>query len=277
VLAQEARAALTARLRARRAPGERSAPPAVVPLNDGPAERPLVFFHALGGTVYPYGHLARELAADFRVFGVPAPLLEGGGLDELVTRHLAALQAAQGEGPYRLAGWSLGGMLAFEIARRLDPAQVLGVALLDSPSWLPDLGEPAAGESAGWFVADAARSLGPAAGERPDPSTTAVDDQLRWLAARLDPHADPDVQLPELTRRLAVFEGLNTAVAGYRPSGFLDADALVVDVEESPNSTGRWAAVLPPGVRLRRLPGTHYSFLQPPLVTSVAALLREGP
>lgn len=274
---------LTARLRGRRNTGERSArpdPPAVVPINEGPNDRPLVLFHALGGTVYPYGHLARELASEFRVFGLPAPRMAcdgGGGLDELVTRHLHALQSSQVAGPFRLAGWSMGGILAFEIARRLDPAQVLGVALLDTPAWLPVLDTVGEQESAGQFVTDAARSLGPSAGPRPDPSSTPVAGQLRWLAARLDPRADPDGMVPELQRRLLAFEGLNAAIAGYRPSGRLDADALVVDVEESPNSTGRWADVLPATVRLRRLPGTHYSLLQPPLVTSVAALLREGP
>lgn len=275
VLTQDQRSTLAARLRRGRTAG-RAAGPTVVTLNDGPPDRPLVLFHALGGTVFPYGHLARELTVDFRVLGVPAPHDErADDLDALVTQHLAVLRAAAGEGPYRLGGWSMGGILAFEIARRLGPGEVTSVALLDTPFWLPACDDPDEAEFAARFVADAARSLG-SVPRRPDPRTVTVDEQLHWLAEQLDPRAAPGEMGPELRRRLAAFCTNTRVLAGYRPSGPLTADALVVDVDESPNSSRRWCEVLRGDVRTRSLAGTHYSFLQPPLVTAVAALLREG-
>ena len=38
----------------------------------------------------------------------------------MVDAYTEAIQAAHPDGPYRLAGWSMGGVVAFEIARRLE-------------------------------------------------------------------------------------------------------------------------------------------------------------
>lgn len=290
MLTQEQRALLVARLRQGRATSTRPAGDSassaqsvtptnsVMQLNDGPAERPLVLFPALGGTVYPYGHLARDLAGDFRVLGVPAPNGEPdaeGSLDALITRHLRVLRQAVPTGPYRLAGWSMGGVLAFEIARRLEPGEVAFVGLLDAPFWLPDDPEPDDQEFTGWFVADAARSLGPAEHTRPDPRTTSADAQLRWLAGQLDPSAEPEQLLGELRQRYAAFRTNSRILAGYRPSGPLHADGLIIDVEESPNSSRLWSDMLLGSARICSLKGNHYSFLQPPLVSRLSELLRE--
>lgn len=37
----------------------------------------------------------------------------------LATRLIKVMRQAQPEGPYRLAGWSFGGVLAYEIAQQL--------------------------------------------------------------------------------------------------------------------------------------------------------------
>ncbi|HET9116590.1 MAG TPA: thioesterase domain-containing protein [Pseudonocardiaceae bacterium] len=278
MLTQAQRAVLAARLRQGRTTGTQSSGNPIVQLNDGPAQRPLVVFHALGGTVYPYGHLARDLTGDFQVYGVLAPHGEPdaeGSLDALVARHLRVLRRIVPTGPYRLAGWSMGGVLAFEIARRLAPDEVAFVGLLDAPFWLPDDPEPDDQQFAGLFVADAARSLGPAQHTRPDPDTTSVNGQLRWLAGQLDSNAEPEQLLPELQRRYAAFRVSTRVLAGYRPSGLLPADGLIIDVEESPNTSRLWRDVLLGSVRMCSLEGNHYSFLQPPLVSRVSALLRE--
>ncbi len=63
-------------------------------------------------------------------------------LDEVADGCVEALVAAQGRGPYRLSGWSMGGVLAFLIAQRLwrRGEEVALLALFDSPA--PQSGEP---------------------------------------------------------------------------------------------------------------------------------------
>jgi thioesterase domain-containing protein len=55
-------------------------------------------------------------------------------VEELAEVYLARLLRQQPEGPYRLAGWSSGGLLALEVASRLESMgrNVAGVALIDT-------------------------------------------------------------------------------------------------------------------------------------------------
>nr|WP_244875145.1 thioesterase domain-containing protein [Xanthomonas cannabis] len=55
-------------------------------------------------------------------------------MEELATRLLAGLRAVQPQGPYRVAGWSFGGLLAYEMACQLLACdeQVEFVGLVDT-------------------------------------------------------------------------------------------------------------------------------------------------
>jgi thioesterase domain-containing protein len=280
MLSDAHRAALSARLRQRPAkPVATTVATGGVRLNDGPADRKLVLFHAIGGTVYAYGHLARELAGDFQVWGVPAPEKDAGGADasltSLIQCHLQVLRRLQPVGPYRLAGWSMGGILAYEIARILlsQGERVIAVGLLDSPYWLPaELTEDDA-EFAGWFVSDATRSFDAALGAPPDPATTGVVEQLDWLADRLGGGAELRAALDQ---RYQAFRDNTEMLAGYRPSGPLASDTLIVDVEESPNMSRLWQGATQGRATLFSMAGTHYSFLQPPGVVELATAVRAA-
>src|SRR5437879_1588269 len=55
-------------------------------------------------------------------------------IEEMADQHLRSLRQIQPTGPYDLGGWSLGGLIAFEMARRLEAAgeDVGTLALFDS-------------------------------------------------------------------------------------------------------------------------------------------------
>jgi thioesterase domain-containing protein/NAD(P)-dependent dehydrogenase (short-subunit alcohol dehydrogenase family)/acyl carrier protein len=121
-------------------------PPTVIPLvpQDGPA-RPFFVVHPLGGNVLCYQALARHLGPR-PVYGLQAPGLDGpegpcANLEELAAWHLDAVRRVQPSGPYLLAGFSMGGAVAYEMARQL----VLGgetvglLALMDT--YAPNDGE----------------------------------------------------------------------------------------------------------------------------------------
>lgn len=271
MLSDTQRAALAARLRKRASGPVSSGPAGAVRLNDGPTGCRLLLFHAVGGTVYQYGHLALELASDFQVWGLPAPA-GSGSLQALIQSHLRVLRQLQPAGPYRLAGWSMGGILAYEIARQLldEGEQVIAVGLLDSPFWLPaELAEEEA-VFVSWFVSDAARSLGASVGPPPDPAVASAAQQLDWLAEQLG----GSTMRAEVQQRYQVFRANTEMLAGYQPSGLLDADALIVEVEESPNMTELWQETTRGTSTRLAMAGNHYSFLQPPAVGEVAAAIR---
>src|SRR5262249_43691494 len=94
--------------------------------------------HPVGGNVICYAELARQLGPEqpFYAFQTPQP---GEGrklntIENLAAHYLEYLPEIQPRGPYRLGGWSMGGVIAFEMARRLvDRGEVVElVALIDS-------------------------------------------------------------------------------------------------------------------------------------------------
>ena len=91
-----------------------------------PADVPLFLLHDAWGDVDVYRPLAELLVGTGPVYGVRRGLVEPDGcrrsIDELADEHAARLVAARPEGAFRLAGFSFGGLVAFETARRLTAA-----------------------------------------------------------------------------------------------------------------------------------------------------------
>ncbi|MFP5285448.1 MAG: alpha/beta fold hydrolase, partial [Thermoanaerobaculia bacterium] len=120
-------------------PAQPARPKALVQLQAGDGSRPPFFcVHAIGGSVFSYGELARSLGPSQPFYGVQSPGLDGGPLlDEvpaMAAAYLAELEAAAPNGPVLLGGWSFGGVVAFEMARQLRARgrEVPLVLLLDS-------------------------------------------------------------------------------------------------------------------------------------------------
>src|SRR5206468_4134770 len=82
-------------------------------------------------------------------------------LAAMVDTYLTDLRSVQPAGPYRLGGWSMGGAVAYEIARRLVAAgeRVVLLALLDAPSRMPPAPDLTDAQLTAIFAADAARTL----------------------------------------------------------------------------------------------------------------------
>ncbi|WP_019925385.1 amino acid adenylation domain-containing protein [Nocardia sp. BMG111209] len=94
----------------------------IVTLRRGPSARSVYFVHPLGGELLAYRELAHASTAPVRLLGIgwtgePPPF--GRTLAELARGHVAQLRTIEPDGPYRLAGWSFGGVLAYEMAQQL--------------------------------------------------------------------------------------------------------------------------------------------------------------
>ena len=262
----------------------------LVALSSGKAESPLFLVHPVGGTVSAYAPLGQELADTFKVYGLESPALSDGAvassLADLVTDYTRRIQAVQPAGPYALAGWSMGGVIAFEIARRLEQAgaDVSLLVLLDAPFAIPGGHPSGAAELAARFVADAAHSLGLDPAAAPDPAAVPPAGQLAWLAGQLaggsaaangDP-AERDAIEARLQRRFGLFAAHSRMLAGYRPAGSrVRAATLIVSAASSLNAPARalWPGQLNGEVSVLSVESDHYEFLRPPLVQDVGAAI----
>lgn len=106
-----------------------------------PRGRRLPFFcvHAVGGNVLEYYDLARHLGRDqpfyaFQSRGLDESQLPHTCIEDMAAHYVKELREFQPEGPYLIGGRSLGGTIAFEMARQLNAqGQEIGLlALLDS-------------------------------------------------------------------------------------------------------------------------------------------------
>jgi len=287
---------------------EPTAGSSLLSLSAGAGDLPLVLIHPIGGTVFGYTQLAAELAATFRVYGLQAPGLAepaaiAASLDDLVTDYTRQIRAALPDGPYRLAGWSMGGVIAFEITRRLEQAgaEVALLALLDAPYAIPAARRPGPDQLAADFLADAARSLGWDPDLLPDPATTTAAEQLAWLGRQLGAHdtatstgrpgpgalgahgtsqpsRDPGAGVTtQLVQRFDVFHAHTKMLAGYTATEPpVHAPTLIVSADGSANApmNPNWQRVVAGPVSTLQVSSDHYDFLRFPLVADVATAIR---
>ncbi|MFH9769694.1 amino acid adenylation domain-containing protein [Streptomyces microflavus] len=108
-----------------------------------PGDRsPVHCVHPAGGLSWCYAGLIRHLPADVPIYGLQA---QGVGeatadeplpttLEELASHYASRIREVQPEGPYRLLGWSTGGIIAHAIAAVLQEAdqEVELLAILDA-------------------------------------------------------------------------------------------------------------------------------------------------
>lgn len=122
-------------LAARLTPDDGRATPVqnVLPLADGNGE-PLVCVHPAGGLALPFRGLAARLGhLDIPVTGLqlPDPHPEGTDVEGLAARYVDTVQQVHPTGPYRLLGYSFGGVVAqtmtAELLRRGEEVSYLGI------------------------------------------------------------------------------------------------------------------------------------------------------
>jgi thioesterase domain-containing protein/acyl carrier protein len=113
----------------------------LVEIQRGDGGMPIFCVHGGGGNVVGFRDLARLLGADQPVYGIQARGLYDDrppdtSVEEMAAHYVALVRVAWPRGPYALAGFSFGGVVAFEMARQLTAsgARVTLLALLDTPA-----------------------------------------------------------------------------------------------------------------------------------------------
>ncbi|WP_460724205.1 non-ribosomal peptide synthase/polyketide synthase [Nocardia heshunensis] len=125
---------------------------------------PLFCVHSVSGVAWSYTGLLPHLEPDRPVYGLQLPHLteKTSGADtveQLARRYIAEMKTVQPQGPYHVLGWSLGGLIAYEIAVQLTRAgeRVALLALLDSRILAdePEIADASAGELLAALLGDA--------------------------------------------------------------------------------------------------------------------------
>jgi phthiocerol/phenolphthiocerol synthesis type-I polyketide synthase D len=262
---------------------------AVRVLREGP-ESPLLLFHPGGGDTGVYRQLVE-------LIGLPAygfDRVEGTDtVEQRVARLMPELRRLRPDGPYRLAGWSFGGFLAFEAAQQLTAAgeSVELLALIDPILPLP--------EPTGVPEIELLRRRFHRFEEFLQTSYGARVKLPLARLARLDDEAQAELLVATILAADVVDRRVSTAILAHQRRSFLDARLLeryrparyagsvVFYSSESPVPGGLrdprfdrsdaargWDAVCP-NLEIVTVSGHHLSLLDPPHVTVIARHLAD--
>jgi acetoacetyl-CoA synthetase len=113
--------------------------PPLLLLKAGTDRPPIFIAHGLGDTVLDLFRLVKTIESTHPIYGMQARGIDGvdaplASVEEMAQFHLEAIKQLQAHGPYFLIGYSLGGLVALEIAQRLSAGgeKVAMLALVDS-------------------------------------------------------------------------------------------------------------------------------------------------
>ena len=254
------------------------------PLRPGGERPPLFLVHPSGGSTVPYIPLVRLLDAGQPAFGIDAAGLDGGQpaeADAMIDSYLAQILAAQPQGPYHLAGWSVGGALAFGIAAalRLRGAAVGLLALLDAFDWEPRDLEP---DPVGLLLQFADTVAGSVGAPLPDLDAQRLRElpsSERFavvLAALVKSGVATSGVAGFIRQRLTAFSAIVTALNGWHAPRYDGRIDLVYAADGPGAGQARfWSSVTTGPVVVHAAPGDHYTMMQPPNVSVTARLLQD--
>jgi len=223
-----------------------------------------------------FAPLLRYLHEDTPIFG-----LQSRGLDPDVEPHrelrrmardyIAEIREAQTSGPYALFGWSMGGPLAYEVARQLTEAgEAVSLLAAGDSDVVADLKElqryvwPILMRNTLRLEVDPDEYL----------ELESADRAARVARLAIDSGAFPaDSDMRTLTRMLEIYDINAEAVAGYRAEPYQGRLVLLRSDQYSPfGDTLGWRPYVGELV-IHKLPVMHHDLISPENVPLVAQIL----
>jgi len=111
----------------------------LVPIKTTGNKPPLYLIHGGGLHVLMFQTLAANMDAEQPIYALQAKGLNGEGnalnrIENMAAHYIAEIQKINPDGPYALAGYSIGGLIAFEMAKQLKAAnkKVLMLSVFDT-------------------------------------------------------------------------------------------------------------------------------------------------
>jgi len=251
--------------------------PGLLPIRNGNGKPPLFLVHAGEGHVVGYLELAKHLGPEQPVVGIQARGIDGqekplGSVEEMAGEYLRLIRKVQERGPYLFAGWSFGGKVAFEMARRTTEQneEVRFLGLIDT---LP-LPVPAFEVSVEGVIMQYLEGIGLEIRENEiapmSPRTRAEYIREKARSAKI---VLPDVNEEYWHQLVHVINGLSAAGAAYRFRKYPGRISLfysqrsLKDFGESIREA--WTEILPGTVEIHDVPGDHFSMIREPHVRTL--------
>ena len=203
--------------------------PTLTLLKPGTTGMPVFLLHGMGGNVMEFFQLLKHMQTPHPIYGLQARGTDGlenpcSNIEEMAHFYIDAIRVLQPHGPYLLVGYSLGGMVALEMACRLREYDESIALLVMIDSYPPIRYAPIAQQvrvssrKARYY---ASRILGPAARKTIFTSVSRSDQtsqQVQTVARYAEAHNSLGIAFTPAMRR--VQECATRALQDYQPRGY---------------------------------------------------------
>ncbi|WP_139277826.1 non-ribosomal peptide synthetase, partial [Rhodococcus marinonascens] len=256
----------------------------VLPIRESGEATPLFCIHPIVGLSWCYTGLTRHLDGGMPIYGIQSPaILEEGFvpelLEELADRYISEIRTVRPSGPYRLLGWSLGGVIAHAMAVRLQAAgeRVELLAMMDS---FVGSARDANGDGSSGSIT-MSELLGGFGVDEDVAGTSASDLSVDAVATELARLTGQSVERTEqvVGRLLSTAERNSRLMSEYRPERF-DGD-IVFFTATADDATGTravrgWDGAATGKVDNHPVPATHWRMTSPDALAVAGPILNDA-
>ncbi|WP_440030497.1 thioesterase domain-containing protein, partial [Chromobacterium amazonense] len=258
-----------------------------VPLSPAGCLPPLFLVHETSGDPLVYLPLAVLLPSELPVYalqalGVHTLANPPTSLEELATYHIEAIRRIQPQGPYHLAGWSIGGTIAYEMAQQLikggDAVAFLGMIDSYNHARLKIISNQPVNDP----KSEIDRIIGLLQDDMRVTNKKTLDEfhrlgdvnqvinrciEYQWLPT--------GVTAEDIFLRLDCREVISRLGQGYTPpASFLPIHLYAADERLTEDTWLGWYDIVGADSTLHRIGGTHHSIMQTPFLQQVADSIR---
>jgi aspartate racemase len=250
----------------------------LVAIQPGSSKPPLFCVHPIGGNVLEYLNLIPYLGSEQPVYGLQAQGLDGkqtplNRVEDMATHYIKEIRTLQPEGPYFLAGFSFGGLVAFEMAQQLhgQGQKVALIALFDSHS-------PKLRENGSSFLQRACTHLTNLWQLEPMERFNYVRDLVRWYTNKGNYKEFMRNHLPESLLNFDVLDANSQATKDYVGQVYPGVVSLFRCSVQKPQFSHDpqlgWGSLVGGGLESHTVPGEHDGMFKEPRVRVLAEKLK---
>jgi thioesterase domain-containing protein len=266
---------------------EKAQDPYLIHLKVGAPEFPAVFLvPPVGGNITQFIALSGMMDFPGAVYSFDARLVNAESIKEMAAVYVAAILTVQPQGRYFVGGWSMGGVVALEIANQLkaDGGQVPTVLMIDSFAPMLSSHEDISAERQTDFTDELVRQF------VKELELTIVDSDLVSLQVLAKDAIEPllsalleiakqqrklpqDYPLQELLTRYQLYARDSRMLHAHRPSYFDGAISLIrASDNRHPDPQLGWERYVA-SIEVSEAPGDHFSMFSPANITDLATQL----
>jgi amino acid adenylation domain-containing protein len=269
-------------------PDRSQSSPVLVNIQPQGSRAPFFCVHAVGGQVIGYAELSQELGLEQPFYGLQSPPANyfpesGVSIEQLATLYNQEIRSVQPRGPYLLSGWSMGGLVAWEMAQQLrKEGEIISLLALIDAAAPPKYREAEDRDDEISMLARFAMDMSRLAGRDPGPLVeqflqAAEQDQWKMVQETLTSSGvlAPKTAHAEMTALLEVYTRNFRAMNNYSIQTSKQA-VIYFRASETPERFSKvWTKWSGGGIQFHSVPGDHFTMLRRPGVRIIAETLQR--